>query len=302
MFVGDPTLTVLPFLDQLVRVANQSHMSEATLLWVAEDFMRSPVKESFRSQHLSSWPAAIHWLLVTYAPGTAIETAVRLLQTAAQGSTETVRQYGDRIQIDAAALGSLVSPAELKSLFSQGLRDPVRSLFAAHQPSSELEDVIPLSVLIARAELLESGSRAATQFQPRYSVRPGASRPSVLLTPSEEEPVSPSGVVEVLAPEDRMRRESPAGWTCFVCCKTGHGWLDCPWLKDVPMQEKEETVIRRRRYLEQVQSSHAVRRPWSPSYFRGSHAANQAVVPAGVAERDPSPNALPKNAPASPRS
>jgi hypothetical protein len=66
-FTGDPSLSVLPFLHQLVRVADQSHMSEATLLWVAEDFLRSPVKEAFRSQNLNTWPEAVHWLLVTYA-------------------------------------------------------------------------------------------------------------------------------------------------------------------------------------------------------------------------------------------
>jgi hypothetical protein len=66
-FTGDPSLSVLPFLHQLVRVADQSHMSEATLLWVAEDFIRSPGKEAFRSQNLNTWPEAVHWLLVTYA-------------------------------------------------------------------------------------------------------------------------------------------------------------------------------------------------------------------------------------------
>jgi hypothetical protein len=65
LFNGDPPLTILPFLHQLVRVADQSHMSEATLLWVAEDFLRPSVKEAFRAQQPESWPNAVHWLLLT---------------------------------------------------------------------------------------------------------------------------------------------------------------------------------------------------------------------------------------------
>jgi hypothetical protein len=43
---------------------------------------------------------------------------------------------------------------EVKSLFAQGLQDPVKSLFAANQPSTELDDSTSLSVLVGRAEFL----------------------------------------------------------------------------------------------------------------------------------------------------
>jgi hypothetical protein len=72
---------------------------------------------------------------------------------------EDVRRFGARLQLGAAALGSLLPPHEVKSLFTQGMRNPVRSLFAANQLSLEFEDSAPLSVLIARAELLEAGTR-----------------------------------------------------------------------------------------------------------------------------------------------
>jgi hypothetical protein len=74
------------------------------------------------------------------------------MQVAGQQTQEAVRQYGHRLQMEAAALGSLMTQAEVKSLFAQGLQDPVKSLFAANQPSTELDDSTPFSVLVGRAE------------------------------------------------------------------------------------------------------------------------------------------------------
>jgi hypothetical protein len=88
-----------------------------------------------------------------------MEIAVRKLQMTSQTSSENVRQFGLRFQLEAAALGSLLSTPEVKSMFTQGLRDPVRSLFTSSQPKKDIEDAIPLSVLIARAELLETGTQ-----------------------------------------------------------------------------------------------------------------------------------------------
>jgi hypothetical protein len=123
-------------------------MSDATLLWVVEDFLRSPVMESFHAQHLNSCPEAVHWLIVTFAAEPQLDAVVRRLQTTSQFSTENVRQFVSRLQLEAAALGSLLDAMEVKSLLSPGLREPVRSLFEAHQPLSELEDAVPLSGLV----------------------------------------------------------------------------------------------------------------------------------------------------------
>jgi hypothetical protein len=81
---GSPSLGVLQFLTQIVRVSNQSHVSEAALLWLLEDFLRSPAKEAFRLQSLETWPRAVHWMLTSYAPETNIEAAVRSLQATMQ--------------------------------------------------------------------------------------------------------------------------------------------------------------------------------------------------------------------------
>jgi hypothetical protein len=96
------------------------------------------------------------------------------LNLANQGHVESVKQFGLRLQLESSTLGSLISMSETKSLFSQRLNEPVRSLFVAHQPPHVLDDSTPLSVLVSRAELLETrtsqrftSSRAVTRSNPR---------------------------------------------------------------------------------------------------------------------------------------
>jgi hypothetical protein len=114
----------------------------------------------------------VHWLLTSYAPETTIEAAVRSLNTTTQRPSEAVRDFGLRVQQEASLLGSLIPLSELKSLFSQGLRDPVRSNFAAGQGASELLDSVHLTVLIGRAELLERGSAPVGESRPIAPPRP----------------------------------------------------------------------------------------------------------------------------------
>ena len=205
---------MLPFLQELVRVADQSHMTEAALLWVVDDFLRPPAREAFRSQRFDSWSLAVHWLLVTYASETTLESAVRNIQTTSQGLNESVQEFGLRVQMGAAALGSLLPPAEVKCLFSHGLRDPVRSLFVAHQSSQELHDGTSLSILVSRAALLEHGVRAPTSPAPHVQ-----SCPSALLTPADVVPdAAPDReFVEMLAFASKESRVPSSHWTCFVC-------------------------------------------------------------------------------------
>jgi hypothetical protein len=306
MFTWEPPLHVLPFLKQLTRVADQSFLSEAILLWIVEDFMRTPAKEAYRAQHLDSWPAAVHWLLSTYASETSLEAAVRKMQVAGQQSHESVRQYGSRLQLDAAALGPLMSTSEIKSLFSQGLLDPVRSLFAANQPGNELEEYTPLSVLVGRAELLETGTRLTSPFHPptRVSARVPQHRPNVMATPAviEYGDAFQEPPAEVLAISTGNTNVSSEKWTCFVCYRQGHGWLECPWLSRVPETDKEEALLRRRQFMERFRSGpfrgrspspisrHDGSRPTSPLRHQLVFAGNQYAPSAPTVLPSPSPD------------
>jgi hypothetical protein len=64
-FSGEAPLKVLPFLRHLTRIANQSRLSEATLLWIMEDFLHSPARDALRAQAHQNWREAVHWLLLT---------------------------------------------------------------------------------------------------------------------------------------------------------------------------------------------------------------------------------------------
>jgi hypothetical protein len=54
-FSGKLSLWILLFLRYLTRIADQSRISEATLLSIVEYFLQSPARESFRAQAHSRW-------------------------------------------------------------------------------------------------------------------------------------------------------------------------------------------------------------------------------------------------------
>jgi hypothetical protein len=247
-FSGSPPLAVLPFLVQVARVANQTQLSEATLLWIFEDFLRAPAKEAFRLQGHDSWDSAVQWLLSSYAPEPLLDAAVRRLQAMHQGATETVRDFGLRLQTEASYLGTLAPLPELKALFGQGLRDPVGAHFSATQPAFELAESAPLSVLIWRAEILERGIDASTSGRARSPANPFR---LALTLPSISEDGDQDEEISVLALDPAFTRDrNNRGLTCFVCFRVGHQWLDCPYLQHLSGEEKESCAYRRRSYYE----------------------------------------------------
>ena len=253
-FSGEQPLKVLPFLRHLTRIANQSRLSEATLLWIVEDFIHSPAREAFRAQAHRIWPDAVHWLLITFAPESSLEQAVRRMAVSTQAQVEIVKQFGLRLQMESSAMGSLISLSELKSLFSQGLKESVRSLFLAHQPLHELDDTTPLSVLVSRAELLETGTSQGHVSQ-RVPQRPNPRLPTLItpdpsleLYPDSSEPFD---VDETQAMALQVNSDSK-GPVCFVCYLTGHWWLECHCLSHIPAEQKEEIAVRRRQYYTEI--------------------------------------------------
>jgi hypothetical protein len=120
LFSVSPPFTSLLFLDQFVRDANQTHISEATLLCLLEDYLRSPAKEASRIQAHDSWPNAVNRILSPYAPESVLDSAVRKLQSIYQRLTESVRSFGLRLQGEASYFGVLVPLPELKALFFKG--------------------------------------------------------------------------------------------------------------------------------------------------------------------------------------
>jgi hypothetical protein len=157
-------------------------------------------------------------LLTSYAPETAIEEAVRNLQRTTQRSTEKVRDYGLRVQQEASLLGPLIPLSELKSLFSQGLCDPVRSNFAAGQAPLELADHTPLTTLICRAELLERGSMGVGENRLTVPPRPRFARPVLALPNMDDDDYGNSDdKMAVLAIQDTYHRDPTQGDKRAMC-------------------------------------------------------------------------------------
>jgi hypothetical protein len=112
-----------------------------------------------------------------------------------------------------------------------------------------------------RAELLESGSRPANSLykSPSMSKLGPFRRSSALVLPSVEVERGEEDIEEVtlLALDSRNKLERSREWTCFICFKIGYGWLDCPIIQTVPQSQKEEIVIRWRKYFDTLKNRQA---------------------------------------------
>jgi hypothetical protein len=51
-----------------------------------------------------------------------------------------------------------------------------------------------------------------------------------------------------------IRDPHQRGLTCFVCYKTGHPWLECPYILHLSAEEKDGCAYRRRLYYEKRKS------------------------------------------------
>jgi hypothetical protein len=155
----------------------------------------------------------------------------------------------------------------------------------------EFEDRTPFSVLVARAELLETGTLVVTPSPcPHSSFRSNPHRTSALATPAPVEPQVENDIhPAVLAVKVGNRRVSPENWTCFVCYKQGHGWLECPSLSQVAETEKEDALLRLRKCLERFKTPTQTR-PTSPfpcNRSFGSRPGSPMDQPPGRGERHP---------------
>jgi hypothetical protein len=253
LFSGIVPLDVLPFLVRVREIAEEAGLTEGVLLRLLPDLLAEPALTSFRNTKPSSYPAAIKWLLLTYAPETAVAEEWRELQQLRQDDPETATEFAMRLQSAAHRLGNLVTPAELKALYEGGLQDGTRHLLRATLPPDPDRS---LSDTIAAAEALSQAVRASRGDRKHLS----AERPArlstfrkVLALPAESESVDSvepdSSDYEVplgceLVPEVDVgtivcyggpypnNRTSPrpqhSTRLCWTCWLPGHFAEDCP--------------------------------------------------------------------------
>ena len=60
-------LDIIPFSSRLREVSNEAGLSEG-MLRILPDLMIEPALTAFRSAHPISYPVAVRWFLLTYAP------------------------------------------------------------------------------------------------------------------------------------------------------------------------------------------------------------------------------------------
>ena len=137
----------------------------------------------------------------------------------------------------------------MKALFSQGLRDPISSLFVAGKPVAELGDAAPLSVLLYRAELIERGHPSAVSVPSTFRRNPSPRVALSLPLDDSEKEFEEALAVMTLDPSF-SRDKSQRGLTCYFCYRTGHPWLECPYLQHLSSSEKEDIAYHRRAFYE----------------------------------------------------
>jgi hypothetical protein len=93
-----------PFFFSWLKLQNIPMYPKVLRVGLSREFLRSPAREPFRTQQFLNWPIAVHWLLTTFVPESALDATVRTLQTTSQNEGEDVRKFGRRLMLQTAAL------------------------------------------------------------------------------------------------------------------------------------------------------------------------------------------------------
>jgi hypothetical protein len=261
-FGGRSPLAVLPFLQRVREIAEEAGLSEGVVLRLFPDLLSEPALTSFRSAKPSTYPEAVKWLLLTYAPETRVTESWRDLQQLKQEDPETATEFALRLQAAAHQLGGLVSATELKALYEGGLQDGTRHLFRATlppNPDRTLADSVAAAESLYQAVRVTRGdrehpsgphtrSRAARGI---FAIAPGGAGTQEV---SEEnvtnflEPDVDWGTVVCYGAHGHHTQGRPRGITrvCWTCWLPGHFSDECPL---IPLPMRAEIADRKRKAL-----------------------------------------------------
>jgi hypothetical protein len=262
LFSGRDSLYIIPFLSRLREVSNEAGLSEGMLLRILPDLMIEPALTAFRSAHPISYPVAVRWFLLTYAPESSVAEYWRRLQQSRQAESETPNDFALRLQLEASKLGSLVSPQELKALFEDGLVDAIRYLLRATiapDPRKTLTDSVTTASALAKALSSNTSDSGFKSDAGRLRAR------RVLIadptSPSESVP-SDWRIAEDQESEDLMicysdrelrtgnqHRETHGVRLCWTCWLPGHFSEECPV---VPDHLRPEIAVRKQKALTEL--------------------------------------------------
>jgi hypothetical protein len=260
-FEGKSPLAVLPFLQRVCEIAEEAGLSEGVVLRLFPDLLAEPALTSFRSAKPNTYPEAVKWFLLTYAPETRVAESWRELQQIRQEDPETATEFALRLQTAAHQLGGLVSSTELKALYEGRLQDGTRHLFRATlppDPNRTLSDSVAAAESLSQAVSATRGDRVSLSAP---NARGHGNR-GVFAIPDlwEEAESAISEEPTILEPEvdlgtvvcygapgpiaqGRPRVKNRVCWTCWL---PGHFSEECPL---IPGPVRVEIAERKRRAL-----------------------------------------------------
>jgi hypothetical protein len=307
-FTGRDGLEIIPFLTRLREVSEEAGLSEGVLLRLLPDLLAEPALTAFRSTHPSSYPVALRWLLLTYAPEAQVSEYWRRLQQSRQTESESPAEFALRIQMEAAKMGTLISPQELKALFESGLIDATRHLLRATlipDPNRTLTDSVSTAEALAKAL-----SAQKLEYTFRTDAARLRARKALIAEPVREEE---DGWLEWRTPPDDEvedllacywdrdtrgaigRRDNQGTRLCWTCWLPGHFSEECPV---VPEHLRPEIAARKQKALTELRRQRSERsQSRQPGWYRprAEPPAARDLPSSPLTTTEPTPTLLAKN-------
>ena len=148
----DP-VKVICFLARCKENFDNAEMSEAMALIALPHLLNPPAKGAYESHReyfrrnpgIASWPAAVNWLLRTYATNIQIEQALSVVWDLRQKPGEVETEYTTRMLTALARCEDIHSPYERRTLFIEGLLPAIKPLVLQARENrhrSSVEDTV----------------------------------------------------------------------------------------------------------------------------------------------------------------
>ena len=250
-FSGESAIKVLDFLSSFKKAADQNSISEASAGLLLPYFLDGRAKSGLQSRlkqvprSTPTYPAAVNWLLQSFATETAISAACQRVMTAKQTSEEDEEQFATRVLKYSADAGNVFSENTLITVYLDGLLP-----FAANIVGAQVTKDMTFTQV---QNLAVRAGRAARTLVPRGASKiPGSTNPSGRIRPTiaastevdTRELFPPSEVVAAAIAHSDLDREDTGSSLSFQSSVSvpSRGWSS---VAGTPMGEPIHAVERR---------------------------------------------------------
>jgi hypothetical protein len=165
-FSGDPAIQVLDFLKTFRDAADMNELSEAAAAVLLPYFLEGKAKTGLATRMkripaaMPKYPAAVQWLLQSFASETIIAAAHQRVYTARQALDEDEEQFASRLTRYAGDAGSVFSEDALIAAFVDGLHP-----FASNTIRGQVNATMTFAEVQLLAEQAGNASRALEKNQ-----------------------------------------------------------------------------------------------------------------------------------------